>query len=162
MGQAAGSGPYHRRLLWLAADIWAEVWHGFTAAAVAAVALVAAGLGAFWMMYTPVQPQLIVVLLDAEASRALSWRPMRASASASCRLARFNIPEGKVLQVWTATGPVPLGLLDGARNDADRPRSAFAAAGAALRDYPVAGGSPTGRPTVPSSPRALPARRRSD
>ena len=47
---------------------------------------------------------------------------MEAYASARVRvvpLARFNIPEGKVLQVWTlpspATGPVSLGLLEGAR-----------------------------------------------
>jgi anti-sigma-K factor RskA len=85
-------------------------------------------------MYSPAQPQLIVVLLDAQAQPGAIVEAYARQRVRVVPLERFDIPEGKVLQVWTlpgpATGPVSLGLLEGARDDADQPRSAFAAAGA--------------------------------
>ena len=132
-----------------------KFWHGFTAAAVAAVALVAAGLGAFWMMYTPAQPQLIVVLLDAQAQPGAIVEAYASERVRVVPLTRFNIPEGKVLQVWTlpspATGPVSLGLLEGARATTLTGIDLPSPQPEQLYEITLeqAGGSPTGRPTGP-------------
>lgn len=128
-----------------------KFWHGFAAAA--ALALV--GLGALWGTLAPAQPQLIVVLLDAQSQPGAIVEAFNDQRVRVVPLARFEVPAGKSIQVWTlpspATGPVSLGLLDGA--------SATDLTGPALpaprpdQLYELtleqAGGSPTGRPTGP-------------
>ena len=126
-------------------------WSGVAAAGLAAIL----GLGLFWMTYAPVQPQLIVVLLDAQAQPGAIVEAYASERVRVVPLSRFDIPEGKVLQVWTlpspATGPVSLGLLDGTRATtlsgidlpSPRPEQLYEIT------LEQAGGSPTGRPTGP-------------
>lgn len=126
-------------------------WSGVAAAGLAAIF----GLGLFWMTYAPVQPQLIVVLLDAQAQPGAIVEAYAGERVRVVPLARFDIPEGKVLQVWTlpspATGPVSLGLLEGARATTLTGPDLPSPQPEQLYEITLeqAGGSPTGRPTGP-------------
>jgi anti-sigma-K factor RskA len=128
-------------------------WHGFAAAAAAAIFLVAVGYGTMRSVLIP-QPQLIVVLLTAEAQPAAIVEAYHGEGVRVVPLQRFDLPAGKALQVWTLpnreTGPVSVGLLEGIgattlRPDLPAPRFD--------QFYEItveqAGGSPTGKPTGP-------------
>jgi anti-sigma-K factor RskA len=126
-------------------------WSGAAAAGFGAIV----GLGLLWMMYAPAQPQLIVVLLDAQAQPGAIVEAYAGERVRVVPLARFDIPEGKVLQVWTlpspATGPVSLGLLEGARATTLTGPDLPSPQPEQLYEITLeqAGGSPTGRPTGP-------------
>jgi anti-sigma-K factor RskA len=126
-------------------------WSGAAAAGLAAIA----GFGLLWAMYAPAQPQLIVVLLDAQAQPGAIVEAYASERVRVVPLARFDIPEGKVLQVWTlpspATGPVSLGLLEGARATTLTGLNLPSPQPEQLYEITLeqAGGSPTGRPTGP-------------
>lgn len=126
-------------------------WSGVAAAGIGAIL----GFGLFWMLYVPTQPQLIVVLLDAQAQPGAIVEAYASERVRVVPLARFDIPEGKVLQVWTlpspATGPVSLGLLDGGRATTLTGLDLPSPQPEQLYEITLeqAGGSPTGRPTGP-------------
>lgn len=128
-----------------------DFWRGFAAAS-----LVAAILGgAFSALVRPVEPRLVVVLLDAAA------RPVSIVEAVGDRRIRvvpldaIEVPAGRTLQVWTlpdpATGPVSMGLLtevtatvlDGPALPAPKANQLYEIT------IEPAGGSPTGRPTGP-------------
>ena len=128
-------------------------WKRVAFAGIAASLFLAIGLG-LGLMSQP-EPRVIAVLLD-EAGEPLVLVEDFGDASARITpLADFDVPEGKVMQVWTLPskelGPVSLGLL---------PRSEeIVLDGPALplpreaQLYEITleqpGGSPTGRPTGP-------------
>jgi anti-sigma-K factor RskA len=128
-------------------------WHGFAAAAAAAIALVAVGYGTMRSVLAP-QPQLIVVLLNAEAQPAAIVEAYHGESVRVVPLQRFDLPAGKALQVWTLpnreTGPVSVGLIEGVSATTlhpDLPAPRFD------QFYEITleqeGGSPTGKPTGP-------------
>ncbi len=126
-------------------------WQGFAAAALVALL----GFGALWTSLTSAQPELIVVLLDAQSQPGAIVEAYNGQRVRVVPLAQFNVPEGKTLQVWTLPnremGPVSIGLLEGARTKtligpslpAPRPEQLYEIT------LEQAGGSPTGRPTGP-------------
>ena len=126
-------------------------WSGVAAAGLGAMI----GLGLLWIVYAPAQPQLIVVLLDAQAQPGAIVEAYASERVRVVPLTQFNIPEGKVLQVWTlpspATGPVSLGLLEGARATTLTGIDLPSPQPEQLYEITLeqAGGSPTGRPTGP-------------
>ena len=142
--------PLRPRTHELTAEGWG-FWRGVAAAALVAVA----GLGAFWMTYAPAQPKFVVVLLDAQAQPGAIVETYASDRVRVVPLARFDIPQGKVLQVWTlpdpATGPVSLGLLEGARTTMLTGLNLPSPQPEQLYEITLepAGGSPTGRPTGP-------------
>ncbi|WP_088343750.1 MULTISPECIES: anti-sigma factor [Rhodomicrobium] len=151
IGKAGNVVPFPRGLTRIRPRSGLKFWHGFAAAA--ALALVTAG--AFLATVSPAQPQLIVVLMDAQAQPGAIVEAFAGQRVRVVPLSRFEVPAGKSIQVWTlpnpATGPVSLGLLDGA--------SATNLTGPVLPEprleqlYELtleqAGGSPTGKPTGP-------------
>jgi anti-sigma-K factor RskA len=128
-----------------------DFWSGFAAAAI--VALVA--IGGLWTRVTPTEPRLIVVLLDAQSQPGAIVEAFSGDQVRVVPLARFDVPEGKVLEVWTlpgaATGPVSLGLLEGARATTLSGLDLPPPAPEQLYEITLvqAGGSPTGKPTGP-------------
>lgn len=130
-------------------------WRGFATAAAAASVLALIGFGALWTAFTAAKPELIVVLLDSRSQPGAIVEAFAGQRVRVVPLERFDIPEGKTLQVWTLpdkeTGPVSLGLLQGS--------AATEFTGANLPPprpdqlYEItleqAGGSPTGKPTGP-------------
>jgi anti-sigma-K factor RskA len=131
-------------------------WHGFTAAAAAALVLAVIGFATIRTFVVRTQPQLIVVLLDAQAQPgAIIEASYSGDSIRVVPLTNINVPEGKTLQVWTLpnpqTGPVSMGLLEQARakilSDFNLPPPQ------PQQLYEItleqAGGSPTGRPTGP-------------
>lgn len=131
-------------------------WSGFAAASAAAVVLALLGIGTFRALLVQPEPQLVVVLLNAEAQpEALVEAYADSNDVRIVPLQALEAPGGKSLQVWTlpdpATGPVSLGLIEesGAitlsNGDLPPPRPDQ------LYEITIenAGGSPTGRPTGP-------------
>jgi anti-sigma-K factor RskA len=127
-------------------------WRGSAFAAAAACMVFAIGL--VLQMQRP-QPVVVAIL---EAQDSTPGVIVEAYADGSIRLVPLTdipVPEGRALQVWTlwdrAVGPVPLGVMD-------RARQAVFTAGGQPRPQPQqlyeislepAAGSPTGRPTGP-------------
>ena len=132
-----------------------QFWQGFAAASAAAAVIALLAFGTLRTLLLPAQPQLIVVLLDAEAQpEAL----VEAYASQDVRvvpLQAFNVPEGKTYQVWTLpdqeTGPVSLGLIERSEAITLSARGLPPPQPDQLYEITVEneGGSPTGRPTGP-------------
>lgn len=129
-------------------------WRGSALAGGFASVLLAAGLGAVLVTRAPA-PVVVAVL---EAADSTPGAIVEAFADGSVRLrplTAINVPEDKILQVWTlwdrAVGPVPLGLLRSARE------ARLSAGGQPVPQerqlYEItlepSGGSPTGRPTGP-------------
>lgn len=126
-------------------------WQGFAAASVAA--LVTGGL--LWASLWPAPPQLVVVLLDAEARPVSLVEAYEGQRIRIVPLGAIEVPQGRTLQVWTlpdpATGPVSMGLLPSV--------TATTLTGPPLPPpkreqlYEItlepSGGSPTGKPTGP-------------
>jgi anti-sigma-K factor RskA len=99
-------------------------------------------------------PMLVAVLVTGENRPAAVVNAFRNGRVELVSLDRIDVPQGRVLEVWTlwdkAVGPRSIGLLDRARSTT-----------LDLRDFPrgpnqlfeitlePAGGSPTGRPTGP-------------
>lgn len=97
---------------------------------------------------------LVAVLVTGENRPAAVVNAFRNGRVELVSLDRIDVPQGRVLEVWTlwdkAVGPRSIGLLDRARSTT-----------LDLRDFPrgpnqlfeitlePAGGSPTGRPTGP-------------
>jgi anti-sigma-K factor RskA len=135
------------------APVRSGFWRGFATAAAAALVIAAVGIGTFRSVIAP-EPQLIVVLLNAEAQPGAIVEAYYGQKVRVVPLQRFDIPEGKTLQVWTLwsreIGPKSVGLVEGSgattlSNDLPEPRPD--------QFYEItleqAGGSPTGKPTGP-------------
>lgn len=135
-------------------DVWRSLqfWRGAALAAVMGCLLLAIGL-----VIGNQRPQPVVIAV-LESQDSTPGAIVEAYADGSIRLVPLTdipVPEGRALQVWTlwdrATGPVPLGLLDRARNavltvsgqPVPRPQQLYE-----ITLEPAAG-SPTGRPTGP-------------
>lgn len=112
-------------------------------------------IGLAYSLTRTVEPLVVAVLIN-DAGEVQAVVEDFGNAQATIRmLADFNIPGDKTIQVWTLpskdTGPVSLGLIDGARSahlavpELPTPR------GDQLYEITLedAGGSPTGRPTGP-------------
>jgi anti-sigma-K factor RskA len=126
-------------------------WQGFAAASVAS--LVTGGL--LWASLWPAPPQLVVVLLDAQARPVSLVEAYEGQKIRIVPLGTIDVPQGRTLQVWTlpdpATGPVSMGLLNSV--------TATMLTGPPLPPpkreqlYEITiepvGGSPTGKPTGP-------------
>jgi anti-sigma-K factor RskA len=138
---------------------WARLWSSIAVLRAATIAtsfaalLLAVGLG-FAVYKSREQPVMVAVLLDGDRPGAV------VHAYADGRvvlvpLTTINVPEGRVLEVWTLPsrerGPVSVGLMSQARtlrlNLKDLPAPALQQ----LFEITVepSGGSPTGRPTGP-------------
>lgn len=128
-------------------------WRMAAISAVAAAFLLAIGLA--YSLTRTVEPLVVAVLIN-DAGEVQAVVEDFGNAQATIRiLADFSIPGDKTIQVWTLpskdTGPVSLGLIDGARSahlavpELPTPR------GGQLYEITLedAGGSPTGRPTGP-------------
>jgi anti-sigma-K factor RskA len=131
-------------------------WHGFTAAAAAALVLAVIGFAAMRTFVVQTQPQLIVVLLDAQAQPgAIIEASYSGESIRVVPLTNINVPEGKTLQVWTLpspqTGPVSMGLLEQARSKILSDFNLPPPQPQQLYEITLeqAGGSPTGKPTGP-------------
>lgn len=130
---------------------------GYNWRAMAASVVVALGLGYVAGSYAPqTQPVMIAVLIDEGTMQPGAI--VEAFADDSIRLQPlelFNVPEGKILQVWTlpdvATGPVSLGTFSDTRTirltgpNLPQPNSGQLYE-ITLEPSP---GSPTGKPTGP-------------
>lgn len=130
-------------------------WRIGALAGAAASVLLALALG--WQMLGD-RPQVIAVLLDQTGQPLVLVEDFDGTRARITALGDLDVPEGRVLQVWTkpdeATGPVSLGLLrravsatldDPARPlPAPRPDQLYEIT---LEEAPL--GSPTGRPTGP-------------
>jgi anti-sigma-K factor RskA len=143
-----------------AQSAWSRLWSNVpvlraaTMAASFAAVLFAVGLGAAIKYARDHQPVMVAVLLDGDRPGAV------VQAFADGRvvlvpLTSINVPEGRVLEVWTLPsrerGPVSVGLMSQARtlqlNLKDLPRPGVQQ----LFEITLepAGGSPIGRPTGP-------------
>lgn len=135
-------------------DLWRSLtfWRG--AALAAAMGCLFLAIGLVLQGQRP-QPVVIAVL---EAQDSTPGAIVEAYADGSIRLVPLTdipVPQGRALQVWTLwdrdTGPVPLGVLDRARNTmlnvagqpVPRPQQLYEIT------LEPATGSPTGRPTGP-------------
>jgi anti-sigma-K factor RskA len=136
------------------ATLWRSLafWRGSALAAAAACMVLAIGL--VLQMQRP-QPVVVAIL---EAQDSTPGVIVEAYADGSIRLVPLTdipVPAGRSLQVWTlwdrAVGPVPLGVMD-------RARQAVFTVGGQPRPQPQqlyeislepAAGSPTGKPTGP-------------
>ena len=114
---------------------------------------IAVGLAYTWVK--PPSPNLIVVLLDAEAQPVSIVEALPGQRVRVVPLGPIAVPEGKTLQVWTLpdaqTGPVSIGLL--AAQTAETLQGPSLPPPKADQLYEItiepAGGSPTGKPTGP-------------
>lgn len=111
--------------------------------------------GLLWASLWPAPPQLVVVLLDAEARPVSLVEAYEGHKIRIVPLGAIEVPQGRTLQVWTlpdpATGPVSMGLLPAV--------TATTLTGPPLpvpkreQLYEITlepvGGSPTGKPTGP-------------
>lgn len=126
-------------------------WQGFAAASV--TALVVGGL--LWATLWPVPPQLVVVLLDAEARPVSLVEAYDGQKIRIVPLGPIEVPQGRTLQVWTlpdpATGPISMGLLPSVTATVLTGPPLPAPKREQLYEITIepAGGSPTGRPTGP-------------
>lgn len=130
-------------------------WKPAAQAGIAASLLLAVGLG--WSLTRPEpQPELIAVLVDANGEPQAIVDAFLDDSVTVRPLERFQVPEGRTLQVWTLPDvpeakPVSLGLLDDVRQigltgpDLPPPKPGQ------LYEITIeqAGGSPTGLPTGP-------------
>lgn len=126
-------------------------WQGFAAASVTAI--VAGGL--LWASLWPAPPQLVVVLLDAEARPVSLVEAYGGDKIRIVPLGAIDVPQGRTLQVWTlpdpATGPVSMGLLPAVTATTLTGPPLPAPKREQLYEITIepAGGSPTGKPTGP-------------
>lgn len=126
-------------------------WQGFAAASVLGV--LATGLS--YMLTTPPQPRLIVVLLNDQAQPVSIVETLEGQRIRVVPLSAIDVPANRTLQVWTlpdpATGPVSMGLLDSVRATLLEGPSLPTPKPDQLYEITLepAGGSPTGRPTGP-------------
>ena len=130
-------------------------WKPAAQAGIAASLLLTIGLG--WSLSRPEpQPDLIAVLVDANGEPQAIVDAFLDDSVTVRPLERFQVPEGRTLQVWTLPDvpeakPVSLGLLDDVRQiglvgpDLPPPKPGQ------LYEITIeqAGGSPTGLPTGP-------------
>ncbi len=128
-------------------------WRWAALAGMAASLLLAIGLG-FSLIMQP-EPQVVAVLVN-EAGEPLVLVEDFGDASARITpLAEFDVPQGRVMQVWTLPskemGPVSLGLLPASRTMTLDGPALPQPQEAQLYEITIeqAGGSPTGRPTGP-------------
>jgi anti-sigma-K factor RskA len=131
-------------------------WQGFTAAAAVAVVLALIGFATMRSFVLRPQPQLIVVLLDAQAQPgAIIEASYSGETIRVVPLSQINVPEGKTLEVWTLpspqTGPVSVGLLEQAKAKTLKTFKLPPPQPQQLYEITLeqAGGSPTGKPTGP-------------
>lgn len=126
-------------------------WQGFAAASV--LGILASGLS--YMLTTPQQPRLIVVLLNDQAQPVSIVETLAGQRIRVVPLSAIDVPANRTLQVWTlpdaATGPVSMGLLEQVRATLLEGPALPAPKLDQLYEITVepAGGSPTGRPTGP-------------
>jgi anti-sigma-K factor RskA len=129
-------------------------WRGSALAGALASLVLAISLGA--VLTRPGPQPVVVAILEAADSTPGAIVEAYADGSVTLRpLTDIQVPEGKILQVWTlwdrGVGPVPLGLMQAAheaklsRDGQPVPKE--------QQLYEItlepAGGSPTGRPTGP-------------
>lgn len=130
-------------------------WAGFGAASMAAGLVAAVATAAVWPKLLAPQPSLIVVLLDAQAKPGAIIEAFADDKVRIVPLENFEVPEGRVIQVWTLpdakTGPVSLGLLPQVHEATLSGPSLPKPKADQLYEFTLepAGGSPTGRPTGP-------------
>lgn len=126
--------------------------------AMAASVIVALGLGyaAGNVLRTPPEPTVIAVLLNqTDASPAVIVEAFADDSVHLVPLDNFEVPEGKILQVWTLpdpeTGPVSLGTLTASQDIRLAGPNLPLPQNGQLYEITLepAPGSPTGRPTGP-------------
>jgi anti-sigma-K factor RskA len=129
-------------------------WRASALAGAFASLVLALGLGAVLTRSGP-QP-VVVAILEAADSTPGAIVEAFADGSVTLRpLTDIQVPEGKILQVWTlwdrAVGPVPLGLMQSAQEVKLRRGGQPVPQAQQLYEITLepAGGSPTGRPTGP-------------
>jgi anti-sigma-K factor RskA len=129
-------------------------WRGSALAGALASLILALGLGAVLLRPGP-QP-VVVAILEAADSTPGAIVEAYADGSVTLRpLTDIQVPEGKILQVWTlwdrAVGPVPLGLMQAAHEARLIREGQPVPKEQQLYEITLepAGGSPTGRPTGP-------------
>ena len=126
-------------------------WQGFAAASILGVMI----SGLAYMLATPQQPRLIVVLLNDQAQPVSIVETLAGQRIRVVPLSAIDVPANRTLQVWTlpdpATGPVSMGLLESVRATLLEGPALPAPKPDQLYEITVepAGGSPTGRPTGP-------------
>jgi anti-sigma-K factor RskA len=128
-------------------------WRRSAFGGLAASLLLAFGLG--WSLMRSVEPLVVAVLVN-EAGEVQAVVEDFGSERAVVRLLTdVSLPADRSLQVWTLpsreTGPVSLGLIDGASSTRLDPPGLPRPKDAQLYEITLepAGGSPTGRPTGP-------------
>ncbi len=130
-------------------------WQGFASAAAAAVLLALIGLQTMGLWFSPTAPTFVVVLLDARSEPGAIVEAYGDRRVRVVPLEAFDIPQGRVLQVWTLpspeTGPVSLGLLDGTSATNFEIKTLPPTQPNQLYEITIeqTGGSPTGKPTGP-------------
>ncbi|MFC5068818.1 anti-sigma factor [Flaviflagellibacter deserti] len=129
-------------------------WRGSALAGALASFVLAMGLGA--MLLRPGPAPVVVAILEAADSTPGAIVEAYADGSVLLRpLTDIDVPEGKILQVWTlwdrGVGPVPLGLLDAAHEARMNAQGQPVPQPRQLYEITLepAGGSPTGKPTGP-------------
>lgn len=128
-------------------------WYAMAASVVVALGL---GYAAGNMLQTPVEPTVIAVLLNqTDASPAVIIEAFADDSVHLVPLDNFEVPEGKILQVWTLpdpeTGPVSLGTLTASQDIRLAGPNLPLPQNGQLYEITLepAPGSPTGRPTGP-------------
>jgi anti-sigma-K factor RskA len=154
IGQRATVAPMPRQ--WGLAEIWDNLgfWRGSALAGALASLVLAVGLAA--VLLRPGPAPVVVAILEAADSTPGAIVEAYADGSVLLRpLTDIEVPEGKILQVWTlwdrGVGPVPLGLLDAAHEARMNAQGQPVPQPRQLYEITLepAGGSPTGRPTGP-------------
>ncbi|MBP1853168.1 anti-sigma factor [Rhizobium halophytocola] len=146
-GRAATAGPVPDN------DNRLVFWRRMTASAVAASAVLVAGL-AYLSLHPPV-PKVIAVLMNAAGQPIVMVEDFGDADARLTPLVDYAVPDNRTLQVWTlpskTTGPVSLGVLEGWRSVTVGDRDLPAPHEEQLYEITIepAGGSPTGRPTGP-------------
>ncbi|CFX15035.1 conserved protein of unknown function [Candidatus Filomicrobium marinum] len=126
-------------------------WKGFAAAGVAACLIAVAA----WQFMAPMQPKLIVVLLDSKAQPVSIVEALDNQRIRILPLGPIDIPSGKTLEVWTLpdkdTGPVSMGLLNRLGDVVLKGPALPEPKADQLYEITIEpeGGSPTGKPTGP-------------
>ncbi|MGE6784506.1 anti-sigma factor [Ensifer adhaerens] len=126
-------------------------WKKIAIAAIAATVLMAVGLS--YSLMRTVDPLVVAVLVN-DTGEVQAIIEDFGNENATVRLlADFEVPPGKVIQVWTLpsreVGPVSLGLIDNARSVRLEGPPLPAPRDSQLYELTLeqAGGSPTGRPS---------------
>ncbi|MGE0212253.1 MAG: anti-sigma factor [Parvibaculaceae bacterium] len=134
-------------------DNFLTLWRRVALVAMAASVVLALGLG--WSLLSPQKPRVIAILVNDAGSPLVVVEDFGDASARITPLVDFEVPEGRIMQVWTLPspelGPVSLGLMqraetvtiEGPKLPEPHPEQLYEIT------LEQTGGSPTGRPTGP-------------